>query len=385
MTRKIVNILFSMILIWSLTSCSEEAITIRVPEDQPTIQHAILIADNDDIVLISPGIYYENIILEGKRITIASKFYTTGEEKYIKETIIDGEGSTVIDIDPECDETAIIGLTIQNGSDGILPRSEIQILNNHFIGNKDGIDYENRGGGLCKENQFINNQDDGIDLDEAVEVTIESNIVKDNGDDGIEIRFHPYRGPMRYINIRKNTISDNGEDGIQLIDYDGLSAREVRIERNLIINNAMVGVGFMADGDTRENYNGANILERIYLIHNTFVGNNYGLTGGANVIALNNIFYDTQNVAIKHMINGSIVAYCLFWNNAVHYENTVVDSKSLVFQNPFLDSDYSLMEYSPAIDSGMAFYEWKDEVVLDEDEISYAGIAPDIGAYEYSL
>ena len=49
-------------------------------------------------------------------------------------------------------------------------------------------------GGLCRKNTFDGNSDDAIDLDYAVDVVIEDNILANSGDDGIKIRLHPYTG-----------------------------------------------------------------------------------------------------------------------------------------------------------------------------------------------
>ena len=109
--------------------------TITVPGDYSTIQEAINAAANGDTILISPGIYYENLIFsENKVVTLASLFLTTGDHQYIESTIIDDQvlvngqpqnpivpgPDPVIRVEPTASVgTTIQGLTIRNGTDGI--------------------------------------------------------------------------------------------------------------------------------------------------------------------------------------------------------------------------------------------------------------------------
>ena len=58
--------------------------TIHVPADQPTIQSAINVAVNDNLVLVAPGTYVENLDFLGKIIEVRSE---TGADR----TIIDGD------------------------------------------------------------------------------------------------------------------------------------------------------------------------------------------------------------------------------------------------------------------------------------------------------
>jgi hypothetical protein len=93
---------------------------IYVPDQYSKIQFAIDAATDGNIVMVRPGIYYENINFKGKDILLASEhWYDNRNTQLIKDTIIDGgKKGTVIRM--QSGETAsrgamIWGFTIQNG------------------------------------------------------------------------------------------------------------------------------------------------------------------------------------------------------------------------------------------------------------------------------
>jgi hypothetical protein len=94
--------------------------TIEIKQDGTgnftTIQEGIDASADTDTVLVYPGIYYENIIYNGKNITVASLELTTGNAAYIDSTIIDGsqQNSCVRVINQET-SAKIQGFTITNG------------------------------------------------------------------------------------------------------------------------------------------------------------------------------------------------------------------------------------------------------------------------------
>jgi hypothetical protein len=357
---------------------------IDVPSDYSNITDALNAASNGDTILVAPGTYQETIVIPNKSLVLASRFVETEDTSYIYQTKLDGGGGTrVIDIPSSVVSLpTIIGFTIQNANDGIYPQAKFNILNCRVINTSDGIDYEGGSGGLCKFNIFENNSDDGIDLDRDVEIVIEDNIIRNNNDDGIEIRTQPYVGPTINVIIRNNKIYGNGEDGIQFIDYNTVSDRLFIIERNLFINNAMVGVGCMSGSNTLENYEGASTPIRMYLFNNTFIGNNYGVTGGDSLVSVNNIFIDHPGIAMKNVDGGSIISYSIYWNNGTDFENSNVDNSNILYSNPDLDSQFQLLESSPAIDAGTASFSWQGETVLDLPSNGYNGTAPDLGVFE---
>jgi hypothetical protein len=341
----------------------------------------VALSVDGELVLVSPGTYTESIVLSGKTITLASEFFTAQDPTLIEQIIIDGGGSIAITVEASVGPgTKITGFTIQHGDDSISASGELEVLHNRFIENGDAIDYEG-GGGICRYNVFENNGDDAVDLDGPTQAIIEDNVIRNNGDDGIEIRLHDYAGSLLNIIIRNNTISGNDEDGIQIIDYPDLSDRFLLIERNLIQGNAMAGLGLMDNGDTREDYRAASIPERIHVYHNTFVDNDHGLTGGDNLIALNNLFVNSTTLATKQVDGDSTAAYNLYWNNGADDQGSYLDPATILYADPLLSSDFRLQPESPAIDAGTTFFQWLGETVLDLSS-RFSGEAPDLGAYE---
>ncbi|MDP8240673.1 MAG: T9SS type A sorting domain-containing protein [Candidatus Hatepunaea meridiana] len=111
---KLFQITLLMVLILNVNLQAE---IINVPDDHETIQEAINAAEDEDIVLVSPGTYVENISFEGKAITVASLILTTGNRAYIDSTIIDGdEEDCVVSFNNEEDSNSVLqGFTIRNG------------------------------------------------------------------------------------------------------------------------------------------------------------------------------------------------------------------------------------------------------------------------------
>jgi hypothetical protein len=332
-------------------SRSRAGATLRVPADHPTIQAAIDAAADGDIVLVAPGTYHEPIRIGSKSVVLASEFLTSGDEKVVRETILDGsvklpdgtEGmrEQVILVEPTAGPgTEIVGFTIRDGDDGI--------ANNAPIDNEGG-------GGVCEYNLFEKNTDDAVDYDEHSAGVVAHNRMFNSDDDGIEIRLHPHQGEQLEVVFRDNIITGNGEDGIQIIDYPGLSHRRIRIERNVIANNAMAGIGLMSDATTKEDYRGADIPEPIEVVNNTIVGNEFGITGGDNLVAINNIITGSKQLGMKKVDGQSIASHNLFWANGTDFDDAsnVRDEHTLLV-DPQLDEKHRPRPGSPCLGAGTA-------------------------------
>jgi hypothetical protein len=97
---------------------------LTVPATYPTIQAAVSAAREGDTVLVSPGIYFENIRLTGRNIVLTSQYYKSANPAAaIRQTIIDGSrpaqadtASCILVFRGESDRTVIQGFTIRGGT-----------------------------------------------------------------------------------------------------------------------------------------------------------------------------------------------------------------------------------------------------------------------------
>jgi len=139
---------------------------INVPGDYPTIQAGINAASDEDTVLVADGTYLENINFNGKAITVASHYLTTGDFSHIINTIIDGSNpshpdsaSCVMLCSGEDTTSVIYGFTLTGGGglynsfpQGMFgggvscTESGAKIMHNRIIDNEI-LDYTYAGGG----------------------------------------------------------------------------------------------------------------------------------------------------------------------------------------------------------------------------------------------
>lgn len=85
--------------------------------DYTHIQQGVDAAANGDTVLVWPGIYIENVLIENKNIVLGSLALTTDSIHYVSQTVIDGNdsGSCVL-VKFSNDKNLIKGLTLTGGS-----------------------------------------------------------------------------------------------------------------------------------------------------------------------------------------------------------------------------------------------------------------------------
>lgn len=377
-----------------LTTAQAVGAVINVPADQPTIAAAVAAASTGDTIRIAPGTYQGGVWVQDKILTFTSWYADNADPALIAQTVISGfgganycggasgcAGNAVVEFGSHAHGSAVVGLTITGGADGVRSSSQVDISHSRLIANEDGADYGNGAGGVFANNTFASNTDDGIDLNGTVALSIVNNTIEFNGDDGIEFRMYPYAGPTLTVNVQGNRFVTNDSDGIQLIDSPDASSRVVRVERNLFTGTRKASIGAMPNQNTQEDFSGAPLGEKVYVVNNTFANEGYGVVGGANSIVLNNVFSGVTASAVRRVGGNSIVARNLFWNATTNFEESNVDLATTLLANPQLTATFTLGPTSPAIDAGAASYLWQGETVLSPG--AFVGAAPDLGAYEY--
>jgi hypothetical protein len=368
---------------------------VKVPEDHKTIPAAVAAAEAGDMILIAQGTYALDSLDVPKTLVLASNYINSKDGDDIDKTIIKAAakaGKQWFDIRPNAKNTKLIGLTVVGNRNHTLAihNSYTEVSHCRFIKGKDQLSFEG-GGGLVSHCYFEGSGDEPIDADKSLSWTVEYCTFKGSGQDGLEIRLHPKKGPLTTHIVRYNTFLGNRGACIQLVDYNGDSHREFRIYGNIFKNAVNMGLDCTLNSSDG-NINGSPMVERAIIFNNTFDGCRNGITMAPGVVVLNNIFTRTGKKGIitgEHLKKGdtSIVDYCLFYKNGSDYDDGLNLGQHIFEIDPQYSNttSYKLSPGSPAIDKGIATYEWKGTKILDIPKKQYSGKAPDLGAKEMGV
>jgi hypothetical protein len=333
---------------------------ITVPGDYPLIQMAIDNSKNGDVILVSPGVYSENINFSGKAITVAGT--NVSDPTVVANTIIHGVGHTsVVTFSSGEDSNSILaGLTITGGYGTLVD----DLVTNVYWG----------GGVFCY----------------LASPTIVGNVIIGNtGPDG-SISDAGYGVGIACVQsdatiIRNRITGNGGYAGGGILTYFG----NARIVSNLIYSNSATAGG------------GAVLIEGSEFLNNTvaknaaefaavyIVSDSQGrcvLNGNIIVAATSGggAFIDAQDTNTQFTFND-------VWNNTGGDYLTVpglFGTNGNISQDPLfvdaLNSDYHLHETSSCINAGDPNF----QSASGETDF-YGGVRVylnrvDIGAAEYS-
>jgi len=391
-----------------------------VPSEYASIQEAIFYSSNSDTIEISEGIYYENINFLNKSIILRAE-----PNSDIQPNIIGVDSLSTITIENSLD-AVIIGLTVSNGYGRGVSFDDFLSLAADPTVFDSLITEVLRGGGLSiinskvylKDLNIINNISrnvgSGIGLINS-SIIIESSSIANNsipdgdalGGGGIAINGGDVTIIDSYIadnNVGTNLYGLNGGGGILCGFSFGENPLSLNMYNTTIFNNsANIGAGI---GALSGNIN----LERLIIVNNIgdygsaiSMGEPLGLVvGDINMNLINSTIANNTGLLTTGLINSAYlnILNSIFWNNDGEYEfapmpnndQLNIEAYYSIFENEllgegnlnvnplFLENSYLLLPDSPAIDAGIDYFNFDNDIINIE---LYYGEAPDIGAYEF--
>ncbi|NUN10372.1 MAG: response regulator [Ignavibacteriaceae bacterium] len=312
-----------------------------VPANYPKIQLAINACQPGDTIIVSEGLYYENLVIR-KNIVLGSKFIIDGDKTHINRTVIDGSkyrdekyASTIL-ITGATDTNCIIkGLTIRGGKgtfgyikDATEPKDwvfggGVAVLNasarishnivhqNHFGGNK----YANNtcGGGIGSLDTTWGKVFPPL-------MIVEYNIVTDNELNGARSEAAGIFSDQPAI-IRHNIVTNNharyrGRSSAGGIGMMLNANYKIVVHGNYINSNSASAGGGLGIGSKPKRRGEALIMNNIISGNDAAeVGGAINLGGDAYVIFINNTISNSRSASRGGGIYSSENSYTVFINN----------------------------------------------------------------------
>ena len=329
---KSVTFVFFMIIIFNSQLSTAEAVTLRVPEQYPTIQSAINAANSGDVIEVSHGEYMETInftsksditlrgvdtqavVLNANNIGRAVGIYVSSKIKISNLTITRGsatgtgdniygggifvDGSTGVEVSGN----SITNNTGVNGGGVALRNSTVSLVNNLIQNNIAKSSSEARGGGVfiylshgvISNNQILNNTTQGptmapgggmfLQLSDPI---ISNNVFSGNRTSGAQ----HYGGGLYIYDSRDFQVNDNIFIANSGLDGGGMAV----IESNVTISNNRFGSNNSRWGAGLYGWHMGSAIEG-----NTFIENT-ATDGGGGVL----FDESSQSIFRKNIVRGN--------------------------------------------------------------------------------
>lgn len=258
-------IIFLLVLGATATQASAAVLTVGVKggENYTSIQEAVNNSQNGDTIVVSPGIYIENVNVD-KEIAIISKTDVSGDR--LNRTYVIGAVPTNDVFSINSNNVKITGFHIMGGPSGINAYQEVglylegvqncSLSNNTLMLNDVGIGLNNSQGNFLDNNR-IGLGSTGIILSRSNENKLSNNLVETN-DEGILL-------DNSTNNTLMNNTAESNDIGVLLatsktntLGYNSISRNSYGIvledmaESNTLTNNSlyMNGLGMYLRGST---------------------------------------------------------------------------------------------------------------------------------------
>lgn len=314
-------------------------------------------SETDSITFTSNGVgYWGGIHFEDVAEKNLMKYCSITKCRSIEDELIPGENYAG-GLSLKNSQASIEHSNLSNNYIGVFAwSSQVSLNQNEIRNNYDGVVYF-ESSGKVSSSLISGNYDEGISSHTSA-IIIENNL--------IEEQLQGIQSYESFDTIVGNVIRNNLWGGIEITRCNPL------VFKNIIYGS---NSGIRCSGSPR-------------IANNTVVNNKYfGIycDWDAKPYIINNIVYGNDSLILYDANDTVVFANNLLQVNAIPAGLT--DAGGNIFnEDPlFVDpgnEDFSFVPASPCVNTGIAYFEWEDEVLLELEPGQYTGIAPDIGALE---
>jgi len=287
---------------------------IVVPTDSTTIQGAIDMANEGDMINVKAGTYRENVVVD-KSVALI------GDGKNV--TFIEGNRVGAV-VTVRANNVSISGFTIKNGTIGVfLQGSNMSTISNNTVisNNVQGVHLNSSHGNTLTGNTISLNGFEGIFIQNSSDNSVSGNVVTNNEYVGIHLRY------SNSNRISNNTVTFHGDVSFHEQGIWSESSNNNTIDKNIILNNAWGIDAYICDNNTvygniiSNNYYGITLDESSN--NNTFYHNNF----------VNNTYQVESSLSLNKWDNGTQGNYWSDYNGTDNNGDSIGDTPYAIDEN----------------------------------------------------